>query len=70
MGSNNTNYSVESDLALARANYERWFHNKVLGSIQDTRSLVNHGKVISEVQAIIYQAELKNLLAKPTTPPL
>ena len=68
MDLNNTNYSVEGDLALARAKYERWFHNKVLGSTQDTRSLVSHGKVISEVQAIIYQAERKNLLAKPATP--
>jgi hypothetical protein len=68
MDSNNTNYSVESDFALARANYERWFQNKVLASTQDTRSLVSHGEMISEVKAIIYQAEMKNLRAKPTTP--
>ena len=51
---------AESDLALARANHESWFQNKVLASMQDTRPLVNHQQVMSEVEAIIYQAELNS----------
>ena len=50
----------QSDLTLARANHESWFQNKVLASMQDTRSLVNHEQVMSEIEAIINQAELKS----------
>ena len=63
------NDSSVSDLALARANYENWFQNKVLASTRDTRPLISHEKVISEVEAIIYKAELKNIGAKPATLP-
>jgi hypothetical protein len=50
----------QSDLTLAQANHESWFQNKVLASMQDTRPHVGHEKVMSEVEAIIYQAELKS----------
>ena len=50
----------QSDLTLARANHESWFQNKVLASMQDTRPLVNHELVMSEIEAIINQAELKS----------
>jgi hypothetical protein len=50
----------QSDLTLARTNHESWFQNKVLASMQDTRPLVNHEQVMSEVEAIIYQADLKS----------
>jgi hypothetical protein len=50
----------QSDLTLARANHESWFQNKVLASMQDTRSLVNHEQVMSEIEAIINHAELKS----------
>jgi hypothetical protein len=50
----------QSDLTLARANHESWFQNKVLASMQDTRPLVNHEQVMSEIEAIINQAELKS----------
>ena len=50
----------QSDLTLARENHESWFQNKVLASMQDTRSLVNHEQVMSEIEAIINQAELKS----------
>ncbi len=49
-----------SDLTLARTNHESWFKNKVLASMQDTRPLVNHEQVMSEVEAIIHEAELKS----------
>ena len=55
----NASDSSVSDLTLARANYENWFQNKVLASTRDTRPLISHEQVISEVEAIIYQAELK-----------
>lgn len=54
------NLPSQSDLKLTRANHESWFENKVLASMQDTRPLVNHEQVMSEVEAIIYQAELKS----------
>ena len=56
----NANLTSEHDLALTRANYESWFGNKVSASIQDTRPLVSHERVMSEIEAIIYHAELKS----------
>ena len=50
----------QSDLTLARAIHESWFQNKVLASMQDPKPLVSHEQVMSEVEAIIYQAELKS----------
>ena len=50
----------QSDLTLARANHESWFQNKVIASMQNKKPLVSHEQVMSEVEAIIYQAELKS----------
>jgi len=64
------NDPTASELALARANYETWFQNKISASMRQTSTLVSHEQVMYEVEAIIYQAELKNIRVKPATPPL